>query len=451
MAIASAEDLPAEVAKNYHSSIADVDSLIKRPTGHAEVEGDGHPRLQCSLVKGIGPIAIPGAKTFGNMILIPDFGVVSLAEVEVTQSWTKDFGGTTYFDLTMLTMKMGSIGEGDAQVARVGLGGDTIHTEGAEEFRPPPPSKSHILDRAETEDSFQVANAGSTRDAIDRSATGLFGQPLASKSSELSKAKNGDAEGTSVTRYPKIDLWVEDHLTKEVLLTIDLALLPDPRTESNIFRVTAPVGWTELQIHTEISSPDLRFIPGQDSGTIVVRNDAPSEPYRVKAWVIGDFKEHAQIEVRATFYYEGRNCGSGRRAFPISQDPHASPSPTVVTSDVALATNRLALETQIQAGKIADEVRAMEMPKESVIPESGREYSPTGFTAGNMIAPFGARPPMLTIEIHLFPRRKRGQQLWRLNPSDRVREECKLPRNLTANIDLGKDEPKYVADLFHVL
>jgi hypothetical protein len=420
--IARANDLPRHLGEEYDSKIAHIHDLSKRANRREKADPNEHPSLHCSLVKSIGPIPIPGARTIGNLILIPDFGIVSLADVEVGIQPDDDgssanppgrspqeLGHTNFFTLTMLKMRMGSIAEGTVEAASASLGGRTVTT--------------------------------GTGDLADRPSRA---------SSNLPEEKPEGADGTSVTRYPKIDLTVEDRPQRQVLLTIDLALLPDPRTETSGVTVTAPEGWTELRIQTEITAPDLRFEPGQDSRTIVVHKNAPSEPYRVKAWMSGDLKEQDAIEVRATFYYEGRNCGSARRAFPISQVLQATPLRKAVTLDVEAATTVRALEGQLKAGKIADKLLSMELPKQSVIPESRREVPPIGYTAGSMEAPLGAKPPKLTVEIQSCFKEP-GRQFWHLRVPDSVRDECTLPPDLTAEVDLKKDEPKYVADLFKVL
>src|SRR5580700_3749000 len=126
--IAGAKGLPDDLEKKYDAEIAYIDDLKKRANGRAKGERNGDPNLQCSLVKSIGPIPIPGVKTFGNIIFIPDFGTVSLAEVEVGisdngSSTTTGSGSTSspndsnYFTLNMLHMHLGCIGGGTVVVA----------------------------------------------------------------------------------------------------------------------------------------------------------------------------------------------------------------------------------------------------------------------------------------------------------------------------------------------
>ena len=122
--IAGAKGLPDELEKKYDAKIAYIDDLKKRANGRSKGEQNGYPKLECSLVKSIGPIPIPGVKTFGNIIFIPDFGTVSLAEVEVgvtPYDGSSDHaeggppqkpGNSNYFTLHMLNMHLGCIGGG---------------------------------------------------------------------------------------------------------------------------------------------------------------------------------------------------------------------------------------------------------------------------------------------------------------------------------------------------
>ena len=81
--------------------------------------------LSCSMVKNLA--AVPVAKIYGNTLEIPDFGTVALAEIKVEQAWSgsEETGVSTYFDLTMLEVRMGSLGSGQVQVGNVGANGKT--------------------------------------------------------------------------------------------------------------------------------------------------------------------------------------------------------------------------------------------------------------------------------------------------------------------------------------
>jgi hypothetical protein len=136
--IAGAKGLPDSLEKQYDAKIAYIDDLKKRANGRGKGERNGYSKLQCSLVKSIGPIPIPGVKTFGNVIFIPDFGTVSLAEVEVGIGPSHDgFSDDTragspqgpsdsnYFTLNMLDMHLGCIGGGALVVGSATANGHT--------------------------------------------------------------------------------------------------------------------------------------------------------------------------------------------------------------------------------------------------------------------------------------------------------------------------------------
>jgi hypothetical protein len=136
--VAGAKGLPESLEKQYDAKIAYIDDLKKRANGRAKGERNGYPKLECSLVKSIGPIPIPGVKTFGNIIFIPDFGTVSLAEVEVGIQPNHDGfsdnarGGSpqeprdsNYFTLNMLNMHLGCIGGGTVLAASTTANGGT--------------------------------------------------------------------------------------------------------------------------------------------------------------------------------------------------------------------------------------------------------------------------------------------------------------------------------------
>ena len=79
-----AEDFPESLYKTYHEKITCITNLKQRAKSDGNGGALGDTKVPCSLVKNITfPIPIPGVKTFGNVIYIPNFGTVSLAEVEV--------------------------------------------------------------------------------------------------------------------------------------------------------------------------------------------------------------------------------------------------------------------------------------------------------------------------------------------------------------------------------
>jgi hypothetical protein len=134
--IADTKDLPEALEKQYHAKIAYINDLKERANGGANGGRNGNSKLQCSLVKSIAPI--PGAKVFGNMIFIPDFGTVSLAEVEVgieaadagfsdtsRDGSSSEPSGSSYFTLHMLNMRLGCPLVGTTTAATTTINGST--------------------------------------------------------------------------------------------------------------------------------------------------------------------------------------------------------------------------------------------------------------------------------------------------------------------------------------
>lgn len=137
--IATAEGLPDDLKKRYDAEIIYINDLKARTKGSTPGERLGYSKLKCSLVKSIGAIPLPGVRTFGNVIFIPDFGTVSLGEVEVgiepSHSEFRDKASagvpqapsdSNYFALEMLHMHLGCIGGGTVVAARTKTNGQTI-------------------------------------------------------------------------------------------------------------------------------------------------------------------------------------------------------------------------------------------------------------------------------------------------------------------------------------
>lgn len=118
--IARAKDLPSTLRDEYDEELQRIAKMKEQYAG----SGNGHkpPKLTCSLVKKISPI--PGANVAGNVLEIPGFGIVRLAEVDITEV-PQDPGTPPgiYFELNMLKMKMGCIGDGTANAGTAAANG----------------------------------------------------------------------------------------------------------------------------------------------------------------------------------------------------------------------------------------------------------------------------------------------------------------------------------------
>jgi len=117
---ADTKGLPETLEKQYDAKIAYIDDLKRRANGDPKAPRAGYSKLQCSLIKSIGPIPIPGVKTFGNLIFVPNFGTIALAELEVGvgpshgHGFSSEQNGSSpepsdsnYFTLNMFDLKLG--------------------------------------------------------------------------------------------------------------------------------------------------------------------------------------------------------------------------------------------------------------------------------------------------------------------------------------------------------
>jgi len=134
---ADTKGLPETLEKQYDAKIAYIDDLKRRANGDPKLARNGYSKLQCSLIKSIGPIPIPGVRTFGNLIFIPNFGTVALAELEVGIGPSHGNGfsheqddpsgkpsDSNYFTLNMFDLKLGCpVGGGGSGPGVSGNGG----------------------------------------------------------------------------------------------------------------------------------------------------------------------------------------------------------------------------------------------------------------------------------------------------------------------------------------
>jgi hypothetical protein len=111
--------LPTEVRDTYRDRLRVVNGLIEAVDGACVDDGNGKKNgepivVTCSVITSIGieGIPIPGLKTAGNVLFIPEFGSVALGEIEVSSKRDPDGEYDNYFHLKMLEMKLGCIGNG---------------------------------------------------------------------------------------------------------------------------------------------------------------------------------------------------------------------------------------------------------------------------------------------------------------------------------------------------
>jgi hypothetical protein len=125
--IARAHGVPSAVQTEYDAELALINRLKERGDSE-QLNGFGengcHPKVICSVVSKIGPIPIPGVKSFGNVLEIPGFGIVALGELTVGEKLYSDSKRpSNYFEVSMLNLKMGCIGDGTAKAATAATNG----------------------------------------------------------------------------------------------------------------------------------------------------------------------------------------------------------------------------------------------------------------------------------------------------------------------------------------
>jgi hypothetical protein len=112
--VAQAGGLPKDLQTEYADRLTIIHKLIKGGT-----ERPREPKLTCSIVQSIDnldKVPIPGIRAIGHVLIIPDFGTVSLGELEVHEvlyGEPKTKVSNT-FELMMFKMKLGCIGEATA-------------------------------------------------------------------------------------------------------------------------------------------------------------------------------------------------------------------------------------------------------------------------------------------------------------------------------------------------
>jgi hypothetical protein len=122
-AIAKMTGLPKELKDEYDKKLVYLNQLISGSTPSGQ--GARNP-ITCSLVQTIGAIPIPGVQIFGHILVIPEFGIVSLGEIEVGETvYERSPRPSPYFELTSIKMKMGCVAHGTASAGTVKTNGQS--------------------------------------------------------------------------------------------------------------------------------------------------------------------------------------------------------------------------------------------------------------------------------------------------------------------------------------
>ena len=105
--IAKAAGLPKELKDQYDERLTRINDLIRNCNNGKQSRREP---ITCSLVQSIGEIPIPGVQSFGHVLVIPEFGMVALGEIEVGEMMHESSAGpSVYFELTCVKMRMGCV------------------------------------------------------------------------------------------------------------------------------------------------------------------------------------------------------------------------------------------------------------------------------------------------------------------------------------------------------
>jgi hypothetical protein len=108
--IAKAAGLPKELKDQYDERLTRINDLIRNCNNGKQSRREP---ITCSLVQSIGEIPIPGVQSFGHVLVIPEFGMVALGEIEVGEMIDEPSERlSVYFELTCIKMRMGCVGHG---------------------------------------------------------------------------------------------------------------------------------------------------------------------------------------------------------------------------------------------------------------------------------------------------------------------------------------------------
>jgi hypothetical protein len=111
--IANTKGLPKDLKARYDQKLSYINNLIRACDENESPKDE--PKVTCSLVESIGEIPIPGVVSYGNVLVIPDFGSVALGEIEVGEKNYEDSKKpAVYFKLTAINMSMGCVADGTA-------------------------------------------------------------------------------------------------------------------------------------------------------------------------------------------------------------------------------------------------------------------------------------------------------------------------------------------------
>jgi hypothetical protein len=306
--LAELRDLPDVLRRQYDSQLSNIREF--RYGMYERSRSSSSRSLKCSLVKSIEPIPIPGVTTIGNAIVIPDFGVVSLAEVEVGGTLI-DILEVTHFSLTMIKIRMGSVGEGDLTIANTKLDGGVLMRGGGGDLE-----VSYVLS---TESAAGAPESDSARPVHTAPASASAPTPPTSK------------EASSRPVFP----WIvpsRDHVVQATKFDLEVSLRLTPAQDVQ--------GTAALPVTDEVFEIDVHLLLGSESlwqQLIFSWSQLTIKPARFERITAPAYRGTAAEPdfraIRVNFYWNHRWCGEGlknieilRNAGDLETNPIPKPS-----------------------------------------------------------------------------------------------------------------------------
>jgi hypothetical protein len=225
------------------------------------------------------------------------------------------------------------------------------------------------------------------------------------------------AEGTSIERYPEVEVTGRVLPRQELKVSVDLKLRATASTGVDALVIDGlDPGWQEMYVRARLVAPFLSISRDKQEGEIKVRNGQSSIPFTFSCNVRPDLPAAVEeFDLLVNFFYNGRYLGSTVRILHLGED--------------------LGLHPAIKTDAAASQPAESKNPK----PKS-------------LHIERAAPAPKLTVVISHPRGLGKGELLWQMQVPDDVREFCTaLPPKLTGDTDLGPDPETFVKGIVKAL
>ena len=243
----------------------------------------------------------------------------------------------------------------------------------------------------------------------------------------------------TVVRYPQIEVYGENPISREARVAVDLALFPNsyPHLEATFALLDPPRRWDELVIDVRVSSNRIRFEPASSAGTITVRKEQSSVPVVFQGKLNSEDSE--PIVVQAVFSFEGRFCGQAR----LDVEAESVFGGGNIIKELLSPTDfsREELVQQQSRFEPRPAFRSLGAAAASPIP-------PNAQAAGSFNLDLNAKSPAMTVVILRQGGGNSGRLTWIIDISRSCRSIRNLPSSLTEDVDLGVNPEQFIQNMY---